>query len=131
MRLLIDTHVFLWAFLEPERLSTDASRELESLDNEIFISPISVWECLVLSEKGRIRLLPDGETWVRARLQDLKPKVAHLTIEVAIRSRSVKLPHGDPADRFLAATSIVHELVLMTADERLLSGSEYSTYPCR
>jgi PIN domain nuclease of toxin-antitoxin system len=52
---------------------------------------------------------------------------APLTREVAVRSRAVELDHGDPADRFLAATADVYDLTLVTSDERLLRGSGFRT----
>ena len=77
MRVLLDTHIWLWALLEPERID---------------------------------------------------PQDAPVTREIAIRSREVGLDHDDPADRFLAATAAVYDLVLMTADDRLREGSGYRVF---
>lgn len=52
MRLPLDTHIFLWGLLEPERLTANVVSEIESSSNEIWLSPISLWETLVLAEKG-------------------------------------------------------------------------------
>lgn len=131
MRLLLDTHVLLWAYLEPERIAAPVSAELESSDNEIFLSPISIWECMVLGEKGRVRLLPSQEEWLRARLRELQPKEAAVTTEVAIRSRTLALPHSDPADRFIAATALVFDLTLVTADTTLLEAAGFRSMNCR
>ena len=125
MRLLLDTHVLLWALLEPERLSTNAAKSLEDRENEIWVSPISLWECLILAEKGRVTLEPNPEKWVRGMMRKLLPREAPITSEVAIRSRTVEVDHGDPADRFLAATAAVFDLTLLTADNILLSGKGY------
>lgn len=125
VRLLLDTHVLLWALLEPERLSTNAAQSLEDRENEIWISPISLWECLILAEKGRVTLKPNPEKWVRGMMRSLLPREAPITSEVAIRSRTVEIEHGDPADRFLAATAAVFDLTLLTADNLLLAGKGY------
>jgi PIN domain nuclease of toxin-antitoxin system len=119
MKLLLDTHIFLWALLEPERLPPPAAQVLENPKNELWLSPISLWECLVLAEKGRISLDPDSETWIREVLKSHNFREAPLTTEVAIISRRISLTHEDPADRFLAATARVFELTLVTADRRL------------
>lgn len=128
MKLLLDTHIFLWALLEPERLNAAAANELELTTNEIWLSPISVWETLILSFKGRILLKPDPVTWIRKALRDLAPKEAPLTNEVAIHSRTLNLPHSDPADRFLAATAAVFDLTLVTVDELLCNGEGYGVF---
>ncbi|GIX47756.1 MAG: ribonuclease VapC [Candidatus Tectimicrobiota bacterium] len=120
MRLLLDTHIFLWSLLEPERLSRRVATALEDPGNELWLSPIVIWEVLILAEKGRVVLEPDAVAWVRRALQTIPFREAPLTHEVAIQSRFVALPHQDPADRFLAATALVYDLTLVTADERLL-----------
>ncbi len=120
MRLLLDTHIFLWGLLEPARLSQRVAAALEDPGNELWLSPIVVWEVLILAEKGRVVLEPDATSWIRQVLQTIPFREALLTHEVAMQSRSVALPHADPADRFLAATALVYDLTLVTADERLL-----------
>ena len=131
MKLLLDTHIFLWALLEPERLSATVANELEFITNEIWLSPISVWETLILGSKKRVLLQPDPVTWIRKALRDLAPKEASLTSEVAIRSRTLDLPHSDPADRFLAATAAVFDLTLVTVDEQLGNGGGYGVLTSR
>jgi PIN domain nuclease of toxin-antitoxin system len=120
LRLLLDTHIFLWALLEPERLGAAVAAVLTDAGNQLWLSPVSIWEVLVLADKGRVLLEPDPIAWVRRALRAAPLREAPLTHEVAIRSRQVELPHADPADRFLVATAQVYELTLVTADRRLL-----------
>jgi PIN domain nuclease of toxin-antitoxin system len=68
---------------------------------------------------------------MRRVLETIPFRQAPLTHEVAIQSRLVNLPHQDPADRFLAATALVYDLMLVTADERLLNSPSISTLPNR
>ncbi len=119
MKLLLDTHIWLWSALEPERLSQEICEELENSQNELWISPISIWESLVLAEKGRITLQPDPETWVRTALRKAPIKEAPINTEVAFLSRKIFLPHQDPSDRFIAATASVFGLTLVTEDRKL------------
>ena len=119
MKLLLDTHIWLWSFLEPERLSQEVSKELENPENELWISPISFWETVVLAEKGRIILQPDPETWVRTALCKAPIKEAPINTEVALLSRKICPPHQDPADRFIAATASIFGLTLVTEDGKL------------
>lgn len=120
MRLLLDTHIWLWSALEPARLSRRVSRAMTDPKNELWLSPMSVWETLVLARKKRLTLDPSPEHWVRRALGELPIHEAHLNHEVAIRSEALRLSHDDPADRFLVATALVHELTLVTADRRIL-----------
>ena len=120
MKLLPDTHIFLWSLLEPRRLSKRVATELENPVNELWLSPIVVWEVLMLAERGRISLEPDATTWVRRVCQTVPFREAPLNHEVAIQSRAIDWVHQDPADRFLAATALVNDLTLGTADARLL-----------
>ncbi len=129
MRLLLDTHIFLWSLLEPERLVRRVAAELEAVDNELWLSSISVWEILVLAEKGRILLDLDPPVWIRTALKKIPIRELPVDHEVAIHSRLVDLPHGDPADRFLAATARVRDLTLVTADRRLIGAPGFEVLP--
>ena len=126
MKLLLDTHIWIWALLEPHRLSADVRAELESPDAELWLSPISVWEAMMLAERGRIAVKSDSKTWVREMIAALPCRETTMTHEIAIVSRALALSHQDPADRFLAATSQVLDLTLVTADERLMGSKEFS-----
>lgn len=119
MKLLLDTHIWLWSFLEPERLAQEISKELEDPRNELWISPITLWETVVLAENGRIVLQPDPETWIRTALSKAPIMEASINIEVALLSRKIRIPHQDPADRFIAATASVFGLTLVTEDSKL------------
>ena len=126
MKLLLDTHVILWSAAEPERFSAEVAEELENELNELWFSPISVWEILLLAEKGRVVLGADNVNSIRKMFQGLPFREAVINQEVAIQSRYVELPHQDPADRFLAATAMVYDLTLVTADRRLISSKRFS-----
>ena len=129
MNLLLDTHVWIWSQLEPERLSTRARDTVTDPANTLALSPVSVWETLLLADKGRVDLAPDPWHWIRTALATRPLKEVPLTHEVALRSRSVRLPHDDPADRFIAATAMVHGLTLVTADRSLLECPDIRVLP--
>ena len=127
MKLLLDTHIWLWSALEPARLSKRVIRALDDSTNELWLSPMSVWEALVLARKKRVALEPSPEQWVRRALAELPIHEAPVNHEVAIRSETITLGHNDPADRFIVATALVHDLTLVTADRRLLKGRHAPT----
>ncbi|CAN5325091.1 type II toxin-antitoxin system VapC family toxin [soil metagenome] len=124
MRLLFDTHVWVWSLVSPDKLSARVVRELTNPANELWLSPISVWETMLLIERGRIAVDEDAGTWVERMVRATPAREATLTHDVAIQSRRITLAHPDPADRFLAATALVHDLTLVTADTRLLAGKD-------
>ena len=126
MKLLLDTHIWLWALLEPERLSPAVRTALQSPDNQIWLSPISVWEAVALAERGRLTISTTAAEWVQRMVQAIPRREAPLTHDIAVMSRQLTLPHQDPADRFLAATALVMGLTLVTADEQLPQLTEYA-----
>jgi PIN domain nuclease of toxin-antitoxin system len=129
-KLLLDTHILLWSLLDPERLSDKVTAELENPASEIWISPITTWEVIILSEKGRVELDDEPVTWMQNVLTSMPFKQATLNHEVAMQSRLIKLPHQDPADRFIAASAAVYDLILVTTDKYLIKAAEsYSVLP--
>ena len=129
LKLLLDTHIILWSVAEPDKLLPEVVKELESNSNELWYSPISVWEIHLLAEKGRIFVGSDIDKSIRGIFQRVPFTEAPINLEVAIESRQVKLPHQDPADRFLAATAKVYDLILVTADRRIIAAEGFPVLP--
>lgn len=120
MKLLLDTHIWIWSYLEPHKVSSEVTRELANPVNDRFLSSVSVWEMVILLERKRIRLDRDFGVWFKNLSEELKLIEIPITWEVAHELRYTILSHRDPADRFLVATAKVHDLTLVTADERLM-----------
>jgi PIN domain nuclease of toxin-antitoxin system len=129
MRVLLDTHIWVWSLDDPKRLSARVIDILQNPENEFWLSPISVWEVLLLVEKRRLGLDRDPERWIHDALGTSGLKEASLNHAVAIRSRTIDLSHPDPADRFLAATAEIYDLTLITDDERLMTGKSWTVFP--
>ena len=87
MKLLLDTHVWIWYLSGNERLSETLKTVIADDNNQLWLSPISIWETLLLAEKGRIVLKPNPEEWIQNSLQELDTKEATLSNEIAILSR--------------------------------------------
>jgi len=102
-------------------------RALQNPANEVWLSPISIWELTLLVEKGRVILDSPINGWVVKAALPLKE--APLTSEVVLEAAQFSLPHGDPADRFLVATARSLGLILVTADRRLLDSKSVSVLP--
>ena len=131
MRLLLDTHIWLWSRVEPTRLTRRVAEALERPSNELWLSPLSVWELVTLVDKGRVALDAGVEEWLDLALKKVPVKEAPLTFDVALLTRDIQLPHRDPVDTLLAATARAFDLTLVTADARLLQGRGYTTLPNR
>jgi PIN domain nuclease of toxin-antitoxin system len=121
VRLLLDTHIWLWSVLEPHRISHRIARELSAKANELWLSPISVWELSFLYRKGRAKTPQNITTWVASSIDELRLTEAPITIDVALAVSALNFPHGDPADHFIAASAKVFDLTLVTADRNLIN----------
>lgn len=119
-RLLLDTHIWLWAAREPHKVNSDIYKILSNLETELFLSPISLWELATLVDKKKFNLKEDFAVWVQRSIVDLKLSEAPLDWKVAHEMRYILPNHKDPADRFLAATAIAYDLTLVTADQSLM-----------
>ncbi len=117
MKLLLDTHIWLWLTIDPKRLGRRTAQILNETQNELWVSPVSTWEALTLHQKRKVYLHGDLTEWVAHAVSGTT--LAPFTHEVALAGR--QFPYDlDPADRFLSATALVFDLTLVTADERLL-----------
>lgn len=129
MKVLLDTHVWLWGLLEPQRLTRKSRNLLTAENTELWLSSISIWETLVLTDRGRLTLANDPELWIAEALERVPCNELPVNNTIALKSRTIDLPHQDPADRFIAATAAVFDLTLITADNKLLSCPDIGTIP--
>jgi PIN domain nuclease of toxin-antitoxin system len=121
MKLLLDTHIWLWSFREPHKLSPEVHKAITAPEAVRFISPISIWEVLILLEKKRVELVESFDRWFAQTTADLELVEAPLTWKVVHEMRYILPNHRDPADRFIAGTAIAYDLTLVTADETLMA----------
>lgn len=120
MRLLLDTHIWLWSTNEPHKLTSDVHRAISDPGNICYLSPVSIWEVILLLEKKRIEIDQDFGQWFEKSRIDFELQEAYLDWEVIHELRFMMLEYKDPADRILAATAKAYDLTLVTADQRLL-----------
>ena len=131
MKLLLDTHIWLWGLIEPGRLSTTVASALRNSDTQRWLSPLSVWETLLLIERKRLYVDQPADVWIREALERAPVFEAPVNHEVALASRRLKTKHRDPVDRFLIATAQVFELTLVTQDGKLRSQADVKVLPNR
>ena len=115
MRLLLDTHILLWGAIEPERLPRVARSLIESPDNEMVFSALSIWEIAIKTGLGRADFCIDAGMLRRSLFDN---GYVELAVTGAHAATVAGLPpiHKDPFDRMLVAQAIVEGFTLLTSD---------------
>jgi PIN domain nuclease of toxin-antitoxin system len=129
MKLLLDTHIWLWSIFEQHKLNSKTAALLRRSDGAIWISALSVWEALLLVEKGRYQIPGDAPKALLKGLAESGIQELVFDHRVAIESRRILMDHKDPTDRMLAATANIYHLTLVTADETLLRSGACQVFP--
>ena len=114
---VLDTHTVVWWAGEPKRLGSEAADRL-SREDELGIPTIVFWETALLVRKQRLDLGMTVKDWMHAICSIPRVRVLPLTAEIALRADELEM-HDDPADRFIVATSLLHNAVLVTKDRPL------------
>ena len=119
---LLDTHVLVWLDEANPRLGAGAIETINTAyrAGNAMVSAISFWEIATLIRKGRIRLDMDLSAWRRNLLEQGLIELP-VSGDIGVIAAGLDPFHGDPADRLIAATALLHSLTLVTADEKLLS----------
>lgn len=126
MRLLLDTHLLLWALAEPERLGVELRDLVENSENEVLFSAASIWEVAIKAGLGRADFNVRPKEVARGAIE---AGFAELPVRAEIAARVVDLPthHRDPFDRLLVAQAMAGPMRLYTADPLLPPYTELVT----
>ncbi len=116
MRLLIDTHVFLWWILDDASLSPRARRLIEDAGNEIFFSAASAWEIVIKTKSGKLALPGRPDLFVSEQLSINGFTPIAISVSHALSLDALPNLHRDPFDRILVAQSMVEKMSIVTAD---------------
>ncbi len=122
MRLLLDTHIFLWYITNDDRLFASVADAVSGIENEVYLSVVSVWEALIKYQLGRLSLPAPADQYLQSRQE--QQRIASLPLETAAVSRLLDLPahHADPFHRMLVCQALHHDLVLVTSDQQIAYG---------
>ena len=115
MKLLLDTHLLLWAAVEPQRLTKPARALLENPDNELLFSAISLWEVAIKNSLGRPDFHLDARLLRRGLLDNGYAELPVIS-EHTVATSDLPQIHKDPFDRLLVAQAIVEGILLLTVD---------------
>jgi len=116
VRILVDTHIYLWMLSCPEKLSQARRYELESPANEVFVSAMSIAELMIKHSIGKIDIRFDPVEMA----QKMGVEILSFTGAEAMALGELPLHHKDPFDRMLLVQSMVNRLSLMTDDSKFL-----------
>ncbi len=123
MKYLLDTHVWVWWYMHPQKLSAKVKvliRNTKRYD-ELLLSAISPWEFSKLLEKGRIGISCNPEDWMTTALDLPKLRLVHLSPILTYQSTTLPQPfHDDPADQIIVATAREENATILTKDKNIL-----------
>jgi PIN domain nuclease of toxin-antitoxin system len=120
LKLLLDTHVFLWLESEPERIAASTRALLEDSDNELYLSAVSGWEIVIKHALGRLSLPSDPLVYVPARVSRGGLGQLDVCMNHVLAVGALPAHHDDPFDRLLIAQADVEGMTLVTADALVL-----------
>jgi PIN domain nuclease of toxin-antitoxin system len=115
VKILLDTHLLLWAAGEPKRLSRRARRLIDNPDNELLFSAASLWEVAIKRGLGREDFKVDARL-LRRGLLDNGYSELPITSDHVVTTENLPLVHKDPFDRILVAQATVEGITLLTVD---------------
>jgi PIN domain nuclease of toxin-antitoxin system len=118
MRILLDTHVWLWLNGAVEKLSAEAQATLRDGGNELYLSAASTWEIAIKHAAGKLQLPMAPERYIPVRMAENNVQPMSIHAAHTLRAAALPLHHRDPFDRMLLAQAKVENLHLMTADAR-------------
>ena len=116
MRLLLDTHAFLWAAGDPEAFSPAARIEVEDPSNDVFVSSAAAWEIAIKAGLGKLVVPADPAIWFPARVRSLGFQSLPITAEHALATASLPEIHRDSFDRVMIAQAQIEGLHFVTRD---------------
>ena len=121
MRLLLDTHIFLWFISADARLPRVIRDHIRDPDNDVYLSVVSIWEAMIKNQIGRLPLPQSPETYLPEQRE--RHRVSSLGLDEPSVMRLAKLPllHRDPFDRILICQAMEHDLAIATLDAAIFS----------
>lgn len=118
MRVLVDTHTFIWDILDDPRSSRKARQILSSDTNELVFSLVSLWEIAIKIKTGKLNTIGSSVAYLRDEMAAYGMELLPIRYEHILQLESLPHHHGDPFDRLLIAQAAAESLPILTADEK-------------
>ena len=119
MKLLLDSHVFVWMHDAPQKLSRTVTNKITDATNQIYLSVASVWELQIKIKLGGFSFSDKFETVIRQQQETNFLQILPVELSHALHLENLPLHHKDPFDRLLISQSVVENMTLVSADKRL------------
>jgi len=116
MKILLDTHIFIWMATEPERLSTKLAEAIVDPNNSVFLSLVSIWEIQIKVALGKLDLMAELETIIDSQIKSNGVQLLSIDLPHIYALKNLPSHHRDPFDRLLIAQSQIEEMTLATVD---------------
>ena len=116
MKILLDTHIFIWMATEPECLSTDLADKIVNPQNSIFLSIVSIWEMQIKVALGKLDLMSDLEITIDSQVKSNGIQLLLIDLQHIHALKNLPSHHRDPFDRLLIAQSQIEQMTLATVD---------------
>lgn len=129
MKLLLDTHIFLWALLEPERIDDETVELLESAETELYLSAVSGWEVAIKHANGSLLLPESPQAFLSSSMAAAGVRELPLSLQDAISVADLPPHHNDPIDRFLIAQARTNQMYIVT-DDRAFADYDVKLIDC-
>jgi PIN domain nuclease of toxin-antitoxin system len=127
MRILVDTHTFIWALLENHRLSAKARQILTSKEHELIFSLASLWEIAIKIKTGKLNAVGSSVAYIRDEMSEYGMELLPIRYEDVLQLETLPPLHSDPFDRLLIAQAMNHGLALLTNDTKIKLYSQIKT----
>jgi PIN domain nuclease of toxin-antitoxin system len=118
VKLLLDTHVWLWSALEPGKLGSKTHALISDPANERYLSIASAWEIVIKAGNGKLDLPSAPAEYVRTRLRRTHAQALPITLDHALAIKALPTIHRDPFDRIIIAQAFIEGMTVLTADRR-------------
>jgi PIN domain nuclease of toxin-antitoxin system len=125
MRILVDTHVFLWDLLDDHRSSRKAREILSSDEHQLYFSLVSLWEIAIKMKTGKLNALGSSVSYIRDEMAEYGMELLPIRYEHILQLERLPLHHSEPFDRLLIAQAVAESLPILTHD------AQFPAYPVK
>ncbi len=119
MKILLDTHAFIWLDFQPEKLTKKAIEVCQDTSNELYLSMASLWEMQIKAQLGKLKLKIPLEEMLALQQQENDLKVLNFSLAHIYQLQLLPFHHNDPFDRIIIAQSMLENMTLISVDEKL------------